>query len=62
MAEPVTHGSRGRVRGERLETRVTAEQKNPIERAAIVSLDVVGQPDQFGGTLRRLTGRIIGRS
>jgi uncharacterized protein (DUF1778 family) len=34
MAEPATHGSRGRVRGERLETRVTADQKNLIERAA----------------------------
>jgi uncharacterized protein (DUF1778 family) len=34
MAEPATHASRGRVRGERLETRVTADQKNLIERAA----------------------------
>ena len=34
MAEPAMHSPRGRVRGERLETRVTAEQKDLIERAA----------------------------
>jgi len=34
MVEPATHSSRSRVRGERLETRVTADQKNLIERAA----------------------------
>lgn len=34
MAQAATHSPRGRVRGERLETRVTADQKNLIERAA----------------------------
>ncbi|MGF7210239.1 uncharacterized protein (DUF1778 family) [Skermanella aerolata] len=34
MVEPATHSPRRRVRGERLETRVTADQKNLIERAA----------------------------
>lgn len=34
MVEPATHSLRSRVRGERLETRVTADQKNLIERAA----------------------------
>ncbi|WP_180900505.1 type II toxin-antitoxin system TacA family antitoxin [Martelella soudanensis] len=34
MVEPATHNPRSRVRGERLETRVTADQKNLIERAA----------------------------
>jgi uncharacterized protein (DUF1778 family) len=34
MAEPATRSSRGRVRGERLETRVTADQKSLVERAA----------------------------
>lgn len=34
MVEPATHSPRSRVRGERLETRVTADQKNLIERAA----------------------------
>ena len=34
MANAVSGASRGRARAERLETRVTAEQKNLIERAA----------------------------
>lgn len=34
MAAPALTPPRGRVRGERLETRVTADQKNLIERAA----------------------------
>lgn len=34
MAEAIRKPPRGRVRGERLETRVTAEQKKLIERAA----------------------------
>ncbi|HMK88005.1 MAG TPA: DUF1778 domain-containing protein [Methylocystis sp.] len=34
MAEIASPSSRSRVRGERLETRVTADQKNLIERAA----------------------------
>lgn len=34
MARAATHRPRGRVRGERLEMRVTADQKNLIERAA----------------------------
>jgi uncharacterized protein (DUF1778 family) len=34
MAKPAMHSPRGRVRGERLETRVTADQKDLIERAA----------------------------
>jgi uncharacterized protein (DUF1778 family) len=34
MTEAVRKPARARVRGERLETRVTAEQKNLIERAA----------------------------
>jgi uncharacterized protein (DUF1778 family) len=34
MAEPKMSSARGRVRAERLETRVTAEQKALIERAA----------------------------
>ena len=34
MAESATQSSRGRVRGERLETRVTADQKSLVERAA----------------------------
>ena len=34
MVESATHSPRSRVRGERLETRVTADQKNLIERAA----------------------------
>lgn len=34
MAEAVRKPTRGRVRGKRLETRVTAEQKKLIERAA----------------------------
>lgn len=34
MAETIRKPTRGRVRGERLETRVTAEQKKLIERAA----------------------------
>lgn len=34
MAQTATHPHRGRVRGERLETRVTADQKSLIERAA----------------------------
>lgn len=34
MAEAIRKRTRGRVRGERLETRVTAEQKKLIERAA----------------------------
>jgi uncharacterized protein (DUF1778 family) len=34
MAEAIRKSTRGRVRGERLETRVTAEQKKLIERAA----------------------------
>src|SRR5271168_3258889 len=34
MAKPATQRPRGRIRGERLETRVTAEQKSLIERAA----------------------------
>ncbi len=34
MTQTAAHPSRGRVRGERLEARVTAEQKSLIERAA----------------------------
>ena len=34
MANAVSRASRGRARAERLETRVTEEQKNLIERAA----------------------------
>jgi uncharacterized protein (DUF1778 family) len=34
MAESATPSPRGRIRGERLETRVTADQKSLIERAA----------------------------
>lgn len=34
MAESAIRSPRGRVRGERLETRVTTDQKNLIERAA----------------------------
>ena len=34
MPSPDMPSSRGRIRGERLETRVTADQKNLIERAA----------------------------
>ncbi len=34
MATPALSTSRGRVRGERLETRVTADQKSLIEHAA----------------------------
>lgn len=34
MTEPAIQLPRGRVRGERLETRVTADQKSLIERAA----------------------------
>ena len=34
MADPALRSSRRRVRGERLETRVTADQKTLIERAA----------------------------
>lgn len=34
MADPAIQSSRGRVRGERLETRVTADQKSLVERAA----------------------------
>ena len=34
MAEPAIQPPRGRVRGERLETRLTADQKSLIERAA----------------------------
>jgi uncharacterized protein (DUF1778 family) len=34
MGEAIRKPTRGRVRGERLETRVTAEQKKLIERAA----------------------------
>ena len=34
MADPALRSSRGRVHGERLETRVTADQKTLIERAA----------------------------
>lgn len=34
MTEPAMHSPPGRVRGERLETRVTADQKKLIERAA----------------------------
>ena len=34
MAEPAIQSSRGRVRGERLETRITADQKSLVERAA----------------------------
>jgi len=34
MTEPAMRSPRGRVRGERLETRVTADQKSLIERAA----------------------------
>ncbi|HZP10511.1 DUF1778 domain-containing protein [Methyloceanibacter sp.] len=34
MAEAIRKPTRGRVRGERLETRVTTEQKKLIERAA----------------------------
>ena len=34
MAESAMQSPRGRVRGERLETRVTADQKSLIERAA----------------------------
>lgn len=34
MAKPAIQSPRGRVRGERLETRVTADQKSLIERAA----------------------------
>jgi uncharacterized protein (DUF1778 family) len=34
MTEAIRKSARSRVRGERLETRVTAEQKNLIERAA----------------------------
>jgi len=34
MAEPALQSPRGRVRGERLETRITLDQKNLIERAA----------------------------
>lgn len=34
MANPALTRTRGRVRSERLETRVTSEQKNLIERAA----------------------------
>ena len=34
MTEPATQSPRPRVRGERLETRVTADQKSLIERAA----------------------------
>ena len=34
MAKPALKASRGRVRGERLETRITADQKRLIEHAA----------------------------
>ena len=34
MSEAATHSPRNRVRGERLETRITADQKSLIERAA----------------------------
>lgn len=34
MATPALNGPHGRVRGERLEARVTADQKSLIERAA----------------------------
>jgi len=34
MVKPAIRTSRGRLRGERLETRVTADQKSLIERAA----------------------------
>ena len=34
MATPALNTPRGRVRGERLETRVTADQKSLIEHAA----------------------------
>ena len=34
MVEPAIQSSRGRVRGERLETRITADQKSLVERAA----------------------------
>ena len=34
MSTPALNTSRGRVRGERLETRVTADQKSLIEHAA----------------------------
>jgi len=34
MAEPVLKSTRGRIRAQRLETRVTAEQKTLIEHAA----------------------------
>jgi len=34
MAKPASKPTRGRVRGERLETRVTPDQKSLIERAA----------------------------
>ena len=34
MAKPASKPPRGRLRGERLETRVTADQKSLIERAA----------------------------
>src|SRR5450432_274126 len=34
MAKPVMQSRSGRVRGQRLETRLTADQKNLIERAA----------------------------
>ncbi len=34
MADPALKPNRGRVRGERLETRVTADQKSLIEHAA----------------------------
>jgi uncharacterized protein (DUF1778 family) len=34
MVQSAVHPPRGRVRGERLETRVTADQKSLIERAA----------------------------
>jgi uncharacterized protein (DUF1778 family) len=36
MAEPTLNPSRARVRGERLETRVTADQKSLIEHAAAI--------------------------
>jgi len=34
MSTPASNSSRGRFRGERLETRITADQKSLIERAA----------------------------
>ena len=61
MTEAIRKSARSRVRGERLETRVTAEQKNLIERAAALQGRTVTDflLDHHARVKRITLGRVI---